>query len=70
MTPIRGGGALKHFFWIFMVCLLDSYSICLSEWENTFSMLIRRIFGRVAKFEHNVSGSKVMTWGQTLKLTF
>ena len=31
---------------------------------------IRRIFGKVAKFEYNVSGSKVLTCGQTSKLCF
>ena len=31
--PTRDGGA-KTFFLICIVCLLDSNSICLSEWEN------------------------------------
>ena len=56
-----GGGALKALLWICVVFLLDYYSICLSEWENNIYISIRRIFGRVAKFEHNVSGSKVLT---------
>ena len=58
------GGGDKTFF-ICVVCLLDYYSICLSEWENSFQVSIQRIFGRVAKFEQNVSGSKVLTCGQT-----
>ena len=29
------GGALKTLFSVCMGCLLDYYSICLSEWENT-----------------------------------
>ena len=32
----RGGGTLKTFFFICMVCLLDYYSICLSEWKTLF----------------------------------
>ena len=31
-----GGGVAKTLFCIFMGCLLDYYSTCLSEWENTF----------------------------------
>ena len=61
---VHGGGALKALFWIYVVCLLDYYSICLSEWENNIYISIRRIFGRVAKFEHNVSGSKVLTYAK------
>ena len=53
-----------------MECLLDYYFICLSEWENTFYISIRRVFGGVAKLKRNAWGSKVLTWCQTLKLCF
>ena len=48
--------------------LLDYYSICLSEWKDTFQISILRIFGRAAKFGHNASGSKVLTIGSNFKI--
>ena len=65
-----GGGALKHFFgfaWETSWIIIPYASVSA---ENLCLISIRHVFGRVAKFGHNVSGSKVLTRGRTLKLTF
>ena len=66
-----------------ILLFLDYFSKCfIKSWQfnghvgfkifnyNTFLISMRRIFGRIAKFAHYVSGSKVLSWGQTLKLPF
>ena len=70
-----GGGAIKTLFWICMGSLLDYYSVCLSEWEKLFKVLFDVSVGLqnldiMYQGQHNVSGSKVLTWDQILKLTF